>query len=75
VFVHLRGERDVLAARVAARPAHFMPAALVDSQFETLEPLQPDELGDAVDVAQSVDQIVEQALTVLSTRTKGETSA
>ncbi len=29
-FLHLHGDRDVLAARVAARPAHFMPAALID---------------------------------------------
>ena len=37
--------------RVAGRPGHFMPAALVDSQFATLEPLQPDELGVVLDVA------------------------
>jgi gluconokinase len=66
-FVHLHGERDVLAARVAARPAHFMPAALVDSQFATLEPLEADERGAVLDVAQSVDDLVEQSLSLLPT--------
>lgn len=37
-FVYLEIGRDVAAARVAARKDHFMPASLVDSQFDTLEP-------------------------------------
>ncbi len=37
-FVHLRGDRATIAARVAARTGHYMPAALVDSQFADLEP-------------------------------------
>jgi gluconokinase len=36
-----------------------MPASLLTSQFETLEPLAPDERGVVVDVAGSVDEIVE----------------
>jgi gluconokinase len=36
-----------------------MPASLLTSQFETLEPLAPDERGVVVDVSGSVDQIVE----------------
>src|SRR5688572_29150053 len=45
VFIHLHGEREVLAARLTARPGHFMPATLLDSQIDTLEPLAPDEAG------------------------------
>ena len=30
-FVHLHGTREVVTARVAGRPGHFMPASLVDS--------------------------------------------
>lgn len=48
-FLHLVLDRQTAAARVAARPAHFMPASLVDSQFADLEPLGPDEPGLAVD--------------------------
>jgi gluconokinase len=37
-----------------------MPASLLDSQFATLEPLEPDEAGLAIDVDQSVDDIVQE---------------
>ena len=66
VYLHLHGNRDVLAARVAGRPGHFMPAALIDSQFATLEELQPDEIGAVLDVAEPVDTLVDQSLTVLT---------
>lgn len=68
VFIHLHGDRDVLAARVAGRPGHFMPAALIDSQFATLEPLADDEVGQTLDVAQPVDTLVEESLDVLATK-------
>ena len=61
-FVHLYGDREVVARRQATRPGHFMPASLLDSQFETLEQLEDDERGFVVDVANSVDQIVEDAV-------------
>ena len=44
-FLHLSGGREVIDRRQASRPGHFMPASLLASQFETLEPLQPDEHG------------------------------
>ncbi len=59
-FLHLQGERDVIARRQASRPGHFMPASLLTSQFATLEPLQPDERGVVIDVDQSVDAVVQQ---------------
>jgi carbohydrate kinase (thermoresistant glucokinase family) len=37
-FVYLRADRALLAARLAARPGHFFPAALLDDQLHTLEP-------------------------------------
>ena len=64
-FIHLHGTREVIAARVAGRPGHFMPAALVESQFATLEALEPDELGAVIDVDQPVDDLVTQALGLL----------
>jgi gluconokinase len=59
-FLHLEGTREVIARRQASRPGHFMPAALLDSQFKTLEPLESDEAGMAVAVDQPVDAIVEE---------------
>jgi gluconokinase len=38
-----------------------MPARLVDSQFETLEPLEPDEPGATVDATDGLTAIVERA--------------
>jgi carbohydrate kinase (thermoresistant glucokinase family) len=51
-FVHLAGTRALLADRVAARPGHFMPASLLDSQLATLEPLDVGERGLVLDVAE-----------------------
>ncbi|MFE2478935.1 gluconokinase [Streptomyces sp. NPDC001194] len=66
VFVHLTGERSLIERRMAARTDHFMPTALLDSQFATLEPLQQDELGVVVDVSGSPEEITERALAALS---------
>lgn len=59
-FLHLHGGADVIAARQATRPGHFMPASLLASQFSTLEPLEPDEHGLVIDVAKPVDVIVQE---------------
>jgi gluconokinase len=58
VFLHLQGSRDLLAERMSARQGHFMPSSLLESQLDTLEPLQPDEDGIALDVARSPDDVV-----------------
>jgi gluconokinase len=42
-LVYLQGGHDLIAKRMAARKGHFMPAALLDSQFATLEEPGPDE--------------------------------
>ncbi|MFT4082894.1 MAG: gluconokinase [Nocardioides sp.] len=59
-FLHLAGDREVIARRQASRPGHFMPASLLTSQFQTLEPLEPDEAGVVIDVDQEVDAIVSE---------------
>ena len=61
-FLHLAGTPDVIGRRQASRPGHFMPASLLKSQFDTLEPLGPDERGVVVDVDQNIDAIVENYL-------------
>ena len=58
-FLHLHGTPEVISARQASRPGHFMPASLVASQFATLEPLEADEAGTVVDVDQDIDSIVD----------------
>jgi len=60
LFVLLHGDRDVIAARQANRPGHFMPAALLDSQFATLETFGADEAGLVVDVTLGVPEQIAQ---------------
>ena len=57
-FLHLDGSAETIGRRLAARSGHFMPAALLRSQLETLEPLGVDEQGVTVDVGHSVDAII-----------------
>jgi gluconokinase len=60
-FVHLHGDRETVRRRVAGRAAHFMPASLVDSQFDALEPLAADERGVTLDLATPLDELVAAA--------------
>lgn len=61
VFVHLAGSRALIETRMSARQGHFMPVSLIDSQFADLEPLAGDEPGFAVDIGQTLPEIVEDA--------------
>lgn len=49
-FLHLDGSYELIAQRLEGRAGHFMPASLLRSQFETLEPLQEDERGAAIPI-------------------------
>ena len=55
-FVHCTGDKHMILERMNARE-HFMPPNLLESQLDTLEPLQPDEQGMDVDPALPVDRI------------------
>ncbi|MFD7992905.1 gluconokinase [Streptomyces mexicanus] len=66
VFVHLTGSKELIADRMAHRQGHFMPTALLDSQFATLQPLQADERGVEVDVSGSPEEITERAVAALA---------
>lgn len=61
VFVHVHGDFDVLHERMQHRPGHFMPASLLQSQFDTLEPLEEDETGRVFDVTRPVEDIAQEA--------------
>ena len=50
IFVHLRGSRELIGDRMVSRVGHYMPPALLDSQFDAFEPLGDDEAGLVVDV-------------------------
>ncbi len=61
VFVELDAPREILRKRLSSRAGHFMPAVLLDSQLETLEPLGPDEAGLRVAAAGDLDSTVREA--------------
>ncbi len=61
-FVHLEAPFEVLQERMSHRTKHFMPTTLLRSQFDTLEPLDDDEAGAAVDVTPPVDEVIEEAV-------------
>jgi gluconokinase len=64
VFVYLAGTPEQIAARMAARHGHFMSAAMLDSQLQTLEPPTPEERAITIDIAGSAaeeaDKIIER---------------
>ncbi|MBO1268101.1 glycosyl hydrolase [Arthrobacter sp. PO-11] len=66
VFVHLHGTKELLAERMNARPDHFMPASLLDSQLATLEVPHADEAALVVDIAEPVEKIVNDVKAALS---------
>ncbi|WP_121254232.1 gluconokinase [Nocardioides ferulae] len=68
VFVFLHGERETLEARMRARTGHFMPASMLASQLETLEPPGADEPAIPVAIEQSPEEIVQQVVTALTSR-------
>lgn len=60
-FVHLHASRELLEARLAARPGHFMPGSLLDSQLQTLQPPGTDEHAITLDAALPPAEIAAQA--------------
>ncbi len=52
LFVFLAGSKATIAPRLAARQSHFMPASLLESQFDDLEDPEPDEPHIRVDIDQ-----------------------
>jgi len=57
-LVFLDGDPALLASRMTARPGHFMPASLLDSQLATLERPEPDEHALTADIARPAGEIV-----------------
>jgi gluconokinase len=63
-FVHLAGEQTLLMQRMRRR-RHFMPTSLLQSQFDTLEPLAHDEVSITVDVVDPPEVIVDKVMQAL----------
>lgn len=66
LFLHLSAPQPVIAKRMEQRAGHFMPPALLDSQFQTLEPLSNDETGTEIDITRSLEQVIDDASNVVA---------
>jgi gluconokinase len=64
--VFVRGDPDVIRARLAAREHEYMPSSLLPSQLADLEPRQDDEPGLTVDLLTSPRQIVERIVAMIA---------
>ena len=62
IFVHLRGTRELIGDRMVSRVGHFMPPALLDSQFDAFEPLGDDETGLVVDVVKKPAELASEII-------------
>jgi gluconokinase len=58
-IVYLKGDRDLIARRMAARDDHFMPPSLLGSQFAALEEPAADEHPIVVSIAPHPREIVD----------------
>ncbi len=65
IFIWLDGSKETIAGRMGGRTGHFMPTSLLDSQFATLQPPQPDELAVRVSIEPPLPKVIDAALAAL----------
>ena len=61
-FILLDGSRELIGDRMQKRKGHFMPPALLDSQFATLEKPTPDEHAVVLDISHTVPALLAEAV-------------
>ena len=64
-LVYLRGGRDLIAEHLAGRHGHFMPAALLQSQIDTLEEPDPSEDPLTVDAGAPAAHVADEIIRLL----------
>lgn len=67
-FINLYAPQSVIAERQANRPGHFMPASLLQSQYDVLEMPQSDENAATIDVSGTKEETLAQALALFEDR-------
>ena len=68
ILVYLKGSHDLIHRRMAARHEHYMPIALLDSQFATLEEPTPDEHPIILDVGGKPADIAHEIVGLIEDR-------
>jgi ribose 5-phosphate isomerase A len=64
-LIYLRGGRDLIAEHLAGRHGHFMPASLLQSQFDALEEPDPSEDPLTIDVGPPAGRLAEEIIRAL----------
>lgn len=72
VLVYLKGSYELIHNRLVARKEHFMPPALLDSQFASLEEPGPDERAIIVGIDRPPAVIAAEILDTLKRRVAGD---
>jgi gluconokinase len=67
-LVYLKGSYELIRRRLSERHDHFMPLALLDSQFATLQEPTPDEHAIVVDVSGRPAEIAAEIVHQLAVR-------
>ena len=67
-LVYLKGSRELIHRRMAARQGHFMPVSLLESQFASLEAPTSDEHPITVDVGATPGDIADDIVRQLASR-------
>jgi carbohydrate kinase (thermoresistant glucokinase family) len=67
-LVYMKGSRELIHQRMVARHEHFMPVALLDSQFATLDEPTPDEHPIIADVSGKPADIAHEIVRQLEDR-------
>jgi gluconokinase len=68
VLVYPRGAKALIMERMQQRKDHFMPPALLDSQFVTLEEPEPDEHPIVVDIGGPAESVIAETMRQLKER-------
>jgi gluconokinase len=68
-LVYLKGERELIAQRMALRHGHFMPPSLLESQFATLQEPGVDEHPIVVSIDARPHEIVDRVIAKLGLTT------
>jgi carbohydrate kinase (thermoresistant glucokinase family) len=67
-LVYLKGTRELIRQRLAARHGHFMPVDLLDSQFDALEEPESEERPLTVSIDQRPEDIVAKIVSAMVSR-------
>ena len=73
-FAHLTAPVEVLEQRIRSRKDYFMPSSLLPSQLATLEQLDPDEPGAALEDDGAPADVVDRLLAVMPETTDSPTT-